>query len=72
MQMPITVILDGSEYTDKNGRKQKRDYVTILSELKDVEAVQAIEPTFRDVPAGHWAFNYIETLSGLGILRCLL
>lgn len=130
-QIPHTVILDGSSYTDENGKMQQRDHVTILSEIESSTAAPEISeiptPTekpllsdseriaelqrlgiiaqaddlrlsdgitraeiskilavmlgegesvqstdnviFNDVPAEHWAFNYIETLYLLSVIN---
>lgn len=131
-QTPVTVILDGSDYTDEKATKQKRDHVTVLSEMEDAvpepgtdikpedlaEAVTVSDTaqkiselqklgviayaddlrlsdsitraeiskilavmtcaddvtqpgaaaSFFDVPAEHWAFNYVETLSRTGVI----
>ncbi|GEM_PF-3934003 len=131
-QTPVTVMLDGSDYTDEKGAKQRRDYVTVFSEMENAaqEPVTAIKPeeqaapaplldtsqkiselqrlgviaysddlrlgdsitraeiskilavmlcaddatqlgaeaSFFDVPAEHWAFNYVETLSRMGVI----
>ena len=52
-QTPVTVMLDGSDYTDEKGAKQRRDYVTVFSEMENAapEPVKAIKPEEQAAPA---------------------